>query len=361
MKYILRFLPLLLTLVISVESEAKNSISDAYLMGNSMMMSSEPPPANPAAPTKISSGDCGPIIVQRPAPPTGVTYYWQTSPSGQNAENDDLTKTVTSTQTIYLRAKWNDVNIWSDQSSNLSVTYKPIPDKPTVTSQSRCGPGVVSLVAMPPSSSPDATIKWYEGSSLKHTGEYYNPSLSSTKTYTVKAEKDGCSSDTTVTATIKPIPATPTGDDEFECGTTRPVQLNASTSASGAVIEWFNASNTKIYEGTSYATPPISLNNSISYTVKAKKDGCESDPHSITASVWETPAQPTGDDVSRCGSGPVDLHARSTTTGITIKWYNSSSMEYEGEDYLIPNLTATVNYDVVADKNGCESTVHSIT
>lgn len=72
-------------------------------------------PANPATPTS-NSPQCNPPGVTMTAtstPPAGVTYYWQTTPTGTSTANSGSTYVTTTSGTYYLRAQNDVTGCWS--------------------------------------------------------------------------------------------------------------------------------------------------------------------------------------------------------------------------------------------------------
>ncbi len=78
-------------------------------------------PSTPSTPT-IQSSNCGNTVLARGNPPSGVTWYWQSSSSGTSTSNSASTITKTSSGTQYLRARNNSSGTWSTSSSNKSYT-----------------------------------------------------------------------------------------------------------------------------------------------------------------------------------------------------------------------------------------------
>ncbi len=77
-------------------------------------------PSTPSTPT-IQSSTCGSTVLARGTPPSGVTWYWQSSSSGTSTGNSSTTITKTISGTQYLRAR-NGGGVWSSSSSSRSYT-----------------------------------------------------------------------------------------------------------------------------------------------------------------------------------------------------------------------------------------------
>ena len=82
-------------------------------------------PANPPSPT-VQSSTCGQVVLARSTPPSGVTYYWQSSSSGTNTSNSSSTITRTSGSIYYLRAR-NSSGTWSSGSSSKIYSIPAVP------------------------------------------------------------------------------------------------------------------------------------------------------------------------------------------------------------------------------------------
>ena len=78
-------------------------------------------PDMPSAPS-IKSENCGDTILERGNPPYGVTWYWQSSPTGTSTSSSSKTKKLTSGTIYYLRAKSDSGNWSSSSSKTYSVT-----------------------------------------------------------------------------------------------------------------------------------------------------------------------------------------------------------------------------------------------
>jgi len=77
-------------------------------------------PSTPSIPT-IQSSNCSNTVLARSNPPSGVTWYWQSSSSGTSTSNSSTTITKTTSGTQYLRAR-NSSGTWSTSSSSKAYT-----------------------------------------------------------------------------------------------------------------------------------------------------------------------------------------------------------------------------------------------
>ncbi len=81
-------------------------------------------PSTPPMPTIMNN--CGSTVLTRTTPPSGETYYWQSSASGTSTSNSSVSVTRTSGTVYYLRSKSNSSSSWSSaQTINYTI------DQPT--------------------------------------------------------------------------------------------------------------------------------------------------------------------------------------------------------------------------------------
>ncbi len=73
-------------------------------------------PSTPSAPS-IQSTNCGNTVLSRGTPPSGVTWYWQSTSTGTSTANSSSTITKTGGSIQYLRAR-NSAGDWSTSSSS---------------------------------------------------------------------------------------------------------------------------------------------------------------------------------------------------------------------------------------------------
>ncbi len=219
-------------------------------------------------------------IMRNGSPPSGITWYWQTSSSGTSTANSGATYSATSSGYYYLRAY--GCSTWS--TSSLSTAYIAVPSlpaAPSVTGGTRCGTGTVGLGASIGAGGDG--IRWYAaasgGSPLATGTSYTTPSLSSTTTYyaCTYIVATGCeSSRTAVTATVNPLPgdATSATSNPTALYGSGSVTLNATGAAGGETYAWYTVSS----GGTALPSNTPSLSSTTTYYVSRKvtATGCES-------------------------------------------------------------------------------------
>ncbi|WP_347923123.1 DUF6443 domain-containing protein [Pontimicrobium sp. SW4] len=76
---------------------------DAYYGSKTVNVSASAPPATPPMPTKTNN--CGNTVLTRTSPPSGETYYWQSTSSGTSISNSAVSVTRTTGTVYYLRSK----------------------------------------------------------------------------------------------------------------------------------------------------------------------------------------------------------------------------------------------------------------
>jgi hypothetical protein len=355
MKYIfvIGLVTLLTSLSSNILAKEKRPLSgvDAYLHANTLMASGEESGSVPTPPSPSIAQACGSTTLYRDNPPSGTTYYWQTSSTGTSTSNSSYYYRTYTNGYVYLRAYKSGT--WSSARS-VYVTIKEIPEKPTAYDDYTCGAGYVNLNASVHNSG--ASIRWYQGSTLVSSNSSYSPYVHSSTTYTAKAYLNGCeSSGDNAVAEIRSIPATPTGSGDTRCGTGI-VNLSATTTTSDATIKWHEGSTLKS-EGEHYSQ---NISTSTTFTAKAYKNGCTSNPRNVTATVKPIPTPPSLSVEHSCGPGQVTLSGYSNSSGATIKWYLGSTLKSSGETYS-PTINSNTTYTGKSYKDGCTSSGTNIT
>ncbi len=272
------------------------------------------------------------------ASPSSTTTYTATitAPGSSCTYNDDITVTV---QPLYSPDVTGSSTICSGNSTTLTAT----------TTEAGC------------------TFNWYSASSggtlLKSNSATYSVSPVSTTTYFVDATYNGCTgSRTPYTVTVTQTPATPTGSDLEVCSGQSP-ELNASSTTSGAVLDWYDAlsGGTKLGSGSPFNAPAITTNTT--YYVESLKDGCPSSRKAINATVNPLPDAPTVENQSVCSGNTATFTA--TAPGGTYDWYSvatGGTPLSTGDEYTTPTLTNNtqspedqIYYVTATDAKGCVS------
>jgi len=195
---------ILLLLSANIFTKAGTLATNMYLTTNTVITPAE-------APVPLQTYNCDHTILTRANPPTGFTYFWQGSSSTtKDATNSNTTYDVTVPGTYYIRSRENaNTSNWSDPTA-VSVTVKYTPAVPTSTDVTIYDPGTATLNAT--TTTTGATIKWYDGTTLKADGETYAVAITTTKTFNTKSYINACySAARNVIANVVPVSLTLSG------------------------------------------------------------------------------------------------------------------------------------------------------
>ncbi|MEN8191466.1 MAG: DUF6443 domain-containing protein, partial [Bacteroidota bacterium] len=313
-------------------------------------------PSTPFAPT--ITNNCGSTILTRGTPPSGITWYWQSIPTGKSTSNSSTTVTLTSGTVYYLRARNNTTGCWSSP-RNINYTVNTIPSTPsTPTITNNCGSTVLTR-GTPPSGE---TYYWQSSSTGTSTSNSNTTiTLTSGTVYYLRARNNtsGCwSSSRTINYTINTLPAIPnTPTITNNCGST---VLTRVTPPSGITWYWQSSSTGT---STSNANTTITLTSGTAYYLRAKNNttGCWSSSKSISYTVNTVPSIPSSPTITNnCGS---TVLTRSTPpAGITWYWQSSSTGTSTSNSNTTITLTSGTEYFLRARNNAtlCWSSVRSI-
>jgi len=221
------------------------------------------------------------------------SWWWQTSSDGQDASNPvnkEAGKTITSTQSLWLRARL-DVPPYTWSTGTLSVgsttVYSSVPGTPSSANHSgRIGEGEVTLSV--DAVSGVTTYKWYTSSAgpssvQGNTGTSYTiPKLSQTTTYYVSSLKDYCESTgrLAVTGTIfTPPQVALTSSNGIAASTNQPVEL-------AVVPEIYTTYTWKNEAGTTVSTSAtFSATTAGTYNVTVTKTGATNSPSASFSTI----------------------------------------------------------------------------
>jgi len=312
----------------------------------------------PSAPTVSNGSNCGTGTVVLSASGSTGSYNWYSGSSGGSSlatTSNFTTPSITSTTTYYV----SSVSAANCESARTAVvaTINPIPSAPTGTGGSNCGTGTVALSA---TGSP-SSYNWYSassgGSSLATTANFTTPSITATTTYYVSSvSAANCeSARTSVVATINTIPSAPTGTAGSNCGTGT-VALSASGSPGS--YNWYNGSSggSSLATTANFTTP--SITSTTTYYVSAvNTDNCESARTAVVATINPVPADPTSNNMERCGPGSIILTANGSPN--SYNWYDSTShvtLSNSTSNFTTPILNSSTHYYISSvSLEGCES------
>ncbi|NVK07940.1 MAG: hypothetical protein HWD89_02735 [Tenacibaculum sp.] len=320
------------------------------------LIDEEPKPATPSTPTITKN--CGNTVLTRGTPPSGVTWYWQSSSSGTSTSNSSTSITRTSGTIYYLRGKNNTTGCWGAARS-VSYTINTIPSTPsTPTITKNCGNTVLTKGSSP------SGITWYWQSSSSGTSTS-NSNTSITRTsgtvYYLRARNNtsGCWSSTrSVSYSINTVPSTPsTPTITKNCGNT---VLTKGSSPSGITWYWQSSSS-----GTSTGNSNTSITRTSGtvYYLRARNNttGCWSSSRSVSYSINTVPSTPNAPTITKnCGN--TVLTKGSSPSGITWYWQSSSSGTNTSNSSTSITRTSGTVYYLRARNNtsGCWSSVRSV-
>ncbi|MCF8716526.1 hypothetical protein JM658_17015, partial [Joostella atrarenae] len=101
------------------------------------------------------TNECGNTVLTKGTPPSGITWYWQSTSTGTSTSNASETISLDSGSEYYLRGQ-NDVTGCWGEAINISYTVNlepEIPSLPEVTNE--CGSTVLTK------GTPPSGITWY--------------------------------------------------------------------------------------------------------------------------------------------------------------------------------------------------------
>jgi hypothetical protein len=277
------------------------------------------------------------------------TINWYTVATGGAPVGTGLsftTPVLNNTTTYYAEA----FNGCSSVRSPVLATVNNTPPAPVASGGSRCGSGTLMLT-----STSSAQVNWFSvstgGSSIGSGLNFTTPSLNTTQVYYAEASSGNCrSSRVPVQAVIHNIPATPTANDNSNCGPGN-VTLNA---AGSSPLNWYDTpvGGSILQTGNTFLTPLIS--GTTDYYVEANDGVCSSGRIAVYAIINPVPAAPLASNVSRCNAGDVTLTASSPEQ---IYWYDAASggnLLGTGNSYTATALSSNANFYVEAG-NTCRS------
>lgn len=287
----------------------------------------------------------------------GGTLSWFTGISGGTVVGTGesyATPAISATTTYYVACVLNSCS--STRVPVVAIVH-PASVAPTPINVNRCGNGTVTLSA---SGCTTGDIYWYTASSggfaIAVGTNYTTAGLTSSVTYYISCAVGDCTSDRVpITATVNPIPGTPTTTNNSRCGAGS-VTLTASGCV-GGTINWYtaNTGGSAIAAGTSFATPAITTTTT--YYANCILGPCPSNRIPAIATVNQASATPIPIGASRCDAGTVTLTATGCAGG-TVNWYTANSggsSIASGTSYTIPHLTSTTTYYVGCTLVSCSS------
>ena len=185
-----------------------------------------------------------------------------------------------------------------------------------------------------------ATYQWYKDNNLMSGSTGTSITVSTAGSYSVKVTASGCSASSSgVALTVGAVEQISSTTSASRCGTGTLVLSAAGTSN----LNWFadSTSATIVGTGVSFTTP--SLTQSTGYFVQAS-GVCPSVRVRVNAVINAVTASPVTSNVSRCGTGNVNLTASDTAT---ISWFDAAvggNLVNTGTAFTTPSLNQTTTY-----------------
>ena len=311
--------------------------------------------AEPTTPPAVSvSNNCSNSVLTRSNPPSGVTYYWQSSSTGTSTTNSNASLTRTSGTTYYLRAR-SSQGCWS---AARTVTYsiKTVPATPPVaTVNNNCGNSILTR-SNPPSG---VTYYWQSNASGTSTANS-NTTItrtSGTRYYLRARSSQGCwSSASVVNYSIKAEPTTPpVATVTNNCGNSI---LTRSNPPSGVTYYWQSSANNT---STANSAASITRTSGTVYYLRARNSqGCWSTARTVAYSIKTAPATPpTVSIANNCGSST--LTRSNPPSGVTYYWQSSASgISTANSNTNITRTSGSSYYLRARNSQGCWSTARAI-
>lgn len=285
----------------------------------------------------------------------GATFSWYDAPTGGTpffVGSTFVTPELTES-TDY----WVEAEVGGCVSERLLVTVVYINPIVTANDTTICYNSSANILA---SSIPSGIIRWYEdetSTTVIHTGATFTtPLLTDTTTYWVGSTVHGCPSPR-VPVTVNVLPEIDIATSDVVSCIEGPVTLTASSSSTGAVIEWYDVAvgGTPLATGDTFETP--TLTGPTVYYVQATLGDCASERLPVNVSAG-SPPDVTGTSATICLSGTATLTASSTTSGVTFSWYEDEeggTVLATGATFVTPEISDTTVYYVEANLGGCIS------
>ncbi|MFN7337085.1 MAG: DUF6443 domain-containing protein [Cyclobacteriaceae bacterium] len=159
--------------------------------------------------------NCGSTTIMRnSAPPTGISWFWQTSSTGNSTTlGSASTLNITTTGTYFLRARHDASNTWSSTASSVgTIAVNQPPATPASATDGHAISNSPAQITVSVAAVSGATgYRWYSGGTMISgvTGNSYSPTVNAVSTvYGVEAMNGTCASPArrTVTAYRHPEP-----------------------------------------------------------------------------------------------------------------------------------------------------------
>jgi len=249
------------------------------------------PTAQVSAAGSICPNGTATLNVQNPVP--GVVYKWYDASGNYQSGKDGVsftTPALTSDTKFYVEATRNGC---ASARAEVAVDLTEVPAIPQLasTSVTTCAGSDVSLTVL--NAQPGATYRWFKGATEIGTGTTITiPNVTTNGTYSVVGENAcgiaSAATEINITAGMLGAPTVLPATQTIQVG--QQAAFTASTSTSGATIEWYNAADQLQASTPVFTTPVMNTPGTYTYYAKAVSGACTSDKATVTLVV--TGAQP---------------------------------------------------------------------
>ncbi len=273
-----------------------------------------------------------------------IEFEW-TPPGGQQSPDSLLNMVISITQsTWYYRTTTNGVCTHIDSAfieitptAEITIT----PDMPAICSGDEIQLMATSVPAID-------TFTWSpEGSTISCT-ECPDPVVSptSTTTYTVEGEFEGCPVMATVNVEVTQDPILDLINDASQCAGVNVTLNNLMTPAANTTYTW--TSNPAGFT-SSDVSPTVAPNTTTTYFVTADNGVCPPVTDEVTITVTEAAMVDASDDISICQDEELILSATGNSEAGSYLWTPTGSTSNSTE--AITNSAGTTTYYVEFDNN----------
>jgi RHS repeat-associated protein len=316
----------------------------------------------PSTTFTYSTNSCGDKTITRSSnPPTGVTWYWQTSASGTDMTypSNTFSASLLGTNTYFLRAK-GACSSWSNALSTAGVSVNPVPASPGNVSNQSFPAGYVSL--LPSGAVTNEVYRWYASASapspLSEGLSYYPLVLSTTNFYvSTRNTVAGCESARvlqTITITCSSTPSFSGPQDGICPGSSGNIVLQGSDS--GTTFQLYingNASGSSFQGNGGILQWAATVGNN--YQVRGVSGTCSSYVSSIFTVTDKIPGTIS---ISTNNSPPNTCIGNSITLtpqgGSNYSW-SSSPAGATGSGSITVTPTVTTTYYLSGTESNCQS------
>ncbi|WP_454803206.1 Ig-like domain-containing protein [Mucilaginibacter phyllosphaerae] len=301
-----------------------------------------------------------------------TTFKWYTAATGGTLLHTGTSYSPgvpAATTTYYVSAMRAGCTDESERTP-VTVTVNPIPLAPVITNNniSVCPGGTATFTVQPVSG---VTINWYAaatgGTAIATGNSFTTGAITATTLFYAEATTGGaCPSPTrtAVTATLSPLPVTPTLTANNVTICTGDVAiLSIASPVAGQTYNWYSTATggTALYTGINFTTPALT-SNAIYYAEAVNANGCASGARvQASITVSPKPANPilAANNLTVSAGQAATINVTNAQTGVTYNWYTSATAAtpvHTGTSYTTPQLYTNTNYYVAGiNAAGCES------